>query len=112
MTTTTNLFDPPPRYILPLSRGGDLAVDFRNDPNKNNVYVDYDPGTEVVLTIDTSPPIVAIADINGYHATVKIESETTDPIKADTTWRVVVSLATNPTTEVVAANGKVKRFDA
>lgn len=112
MTTTPNLFDPPPKYTLPLSKGQDLSVDFRNNPSGDGTtFVDYDPGVTVTLTIETDTPIAQAATIDGHHAYVKVESTLTDPIKDGKAWRVVVSTPTTPTTETVGANGKTKRFD-
>lgn len=107
-----NLFDPPPQFDLPLSKGGDLSVDFQNNPSGDgSTFVDYDDGVTVTLYIDSEPPVVAAADVNGYHAAVKVESTVTDAIAARAQWRLIVSSPTSPTTETVAANGKVKRFD-
>lgn len=110
--TAPNLFDPPPKYVLPLAKGQDLSVDFRNNPSGDTtMFVDYDDGVTVTLTIDTDPPTVAPAMIDGYHAYVKIESTVTDSIITGIGWRLIVSTPTDPSTETVAANGKTKRFD-
>lgn len=109
--TTPFLFDPPPRYTLPLSKGGDLAVQFLNDPNNDNTYVDYDAGVTVTLKVDTPSPLSVAASISGHTATVKVESTVTDLIEANVSWRLIISTPTSPSTEVVAAYGKTKRFD-
>lgn len=107
-----NLFEPPPVFDLPLSKGGDLSVDFLNNPSGDQTtFVDYGPGVTVTLVIDTTPPTSAPAVVSTYHAAVKIESTVTDGIASRTGWRLIVSSPTSPTTETVAANGKVKRFD-
>lgn len=109
----TNLFEPPRRYVLPLTQGGDLSVDFLNALDDDaDSFVDYGDGVTVTLIIDTPSPITAEADIDGYHAVVKIESAVTDTVASGITWRVVVSTPTDPTTETVAAHGKVRRYDA
>jgi hypothetical protein len=109
---TPNLFDPPPKYNLPLVKGQDLSVDFRNNPSGDlTTFVDYDAGVTVTLTIDTDTPIVEPATIDTHHAYVKVESTVVDAIKTGVPWRVVVSTPTTPTTETVGANGKTKRFD-
>lgn len=108
----TNLFEPPPKYTLPLSKGGDLVVDFRNDPNNDEDYVDYDSGVTVTLIVETDPALEVEADITGHHAVVKIESTVADTIPTGTVWRLIHSSPTDPSTETVAAYGKVKRFDA
>jgi hypothetical protein len=116
--TTPNLFTPPPKYNLPLSKGSDLSVDFRNNPSGDAAtlgdaatFVDYDPGVTVTLIIETDPVTEADATIDDYHAYVKVESEIVDAIDKPVSWRVVVSSPTTPTTETVGANGKTKRFD-
>lgn len=113
MTSPSPLFPPPPKYVLPLSKGGDLSVDFRNCPSGDGTtFVAYDAGVTVTLMIDTTSPITAAATMSTYHATVKIESTVTDTIPNATVWRLIVSTPTSPTTETVAAYGNVKRFDA
>ena len=108
----TNLFEPPPKYTLPLSRGGDLSVDFRNNPSGDGItFIAYDLGVTVTLIIDTVTPISAVAVINSYHATVKIESGVADTIDSGIGWRLILSSPTSPTTETIAAYGKTKRFD-
>jgi hypothetical protein len=107
-----DLFAPPPKYTLPLTKSGDLVVDFLNDPNQNETYVDYDAGVTVTLVIDTETPIEAEATITDHHAVVKIESDVADEIPSNTVWRLIYSSPTTPTTETVAAYGKTKRFDA
>jgi hypothetical protein len=108
----TNLFEPPPKYTLPLAKGGDLVVDFLNDPDNDENYVDYDAGVTVTLVIDTDTPIEAEAEITDHHAVVKIESAVADEIPSNTVWRLIHSSPTTPSTETVAAYGKTKRFDA
>lgn len=109
------LFDPPPKYDLPLSQGQDLSVDFRNNPSGDGTtFVDYEPGVTAQLVIKTDPPIVADADIDGYHAYVKIESTVTDDIPGGQDapkWRYTVTTATVPPTNTNGAIGKVRRFD-
>lgn len=110
--TTPFLFDPPPKYVLPLSKGGDLAVQFLNDPNNDETYEDYGVGVTVTMIIDTVTPINSVASISGHTATVKVESTVADDIDGGVPWRLIISSPTTPTTEVVAAYGKTKRFDA
>lgn len=105
-----NLFTPPPSYDLPLSKGGDLVVDFVR-VDDTNTPIPYDAGSTVTLTIDTTPPTVGTATISVEHALVKIESTAVDPIKKGVMWRCVVSLNTVPTTEIVARNGTTTRAD-
>jgi hypothetical protein len=110
--TTPNLFPPPPKYVLPLSLGGDLSVDFQNNPSGDGTtFVNYATGVTVTLILDITTPVQAPATISTYHAAVKIESAVTDTIPNATKWRLIVSSPTSPTTETVAAYGTVKRFD-
>lgn len=110
--TAPNLFDPPPKYTLPLSKGQDLSVDFRNNPSGDGTtFVAYDAGVTLTLVIDSDTPTTAVATISTYHAVVKVESTVVDAIPAGKAWRVILSTPTSPTTETVAANGKTKRFD-
>jgi hypothetical protein len=110
---TPNLFDPPPKYTLPLVKGQDLVVDFKNKvPGSNPAeYVDYDDGVTVTLVIETDPVTTADAEIDGFHAVARVESADSDAIPNPVLWRCVVSLPGTPTTERVGANGKTKRFD-
>lgn len=111
-TATPNLFEPPPKYFLPLVEGQDLAVEFMNDPNDDESYVNYDPGVTLTLEIDDTPQLVVPAIIQNASAFVKIESAVSDTIASGLPWRLILSTPTSPTTETVAAHGKTKRFDA
>lgn len=108
----TNLFDPPPKYVLPLSKGSDLVVEFLNDPAGDGTYTDFDAGVTVALIIESDPVVNAEATIAGHTAAVRVESTVTDLIPAGKPWRVIVTTPTTPSTEKVAANGKTRRFDA
>lgn len=103
------LFPTPARYGLPLSKGGDLVVDFMNKPG--GTFTAYDGSVSVSLVIDTDTPIVATATITGYHAVCKVQSDVADTVKIGTLWRCIVSTAGSPSTEVVAVNGRVVRAD-
>lgn len=110
----TTLFDPPPTYELPLVRGQDLIVDFKNRiPNSDPAdYVSYDPGVQVALIIDTDDAqTVATAVIDGHHAVCRIESTVSDAIPSGKLWRCRITLPGNPTTDLVAMNGKTIRKD-
>lgn len=107
-----NIIEAPPTYELPLSKGGDLVINFQQvDPDDAEAFLEYGDGVSVTLTIDTAPPTVASAEVDGYDAVVRVESEVADLIKKGTNWRVVVSTPGSPSTEIVAANGTVVRFD-
>jgi hypothetical protein len=115
MTQTSSnapdLFTRPPRGVLPISKGGDLVVDFLQAID--GVFTDYAPGVAVRLVLDTDPlGISATAVISGYHAVCKVESESADGVLPNTTWRCVVSYPTVPTTEIVAYNGTTARADS
>jgi hypothetical protein len=109
--TASFLFTPPPKYYLPLALGGDLVVDFQNNPSGDlKTFVDYDAGVSVTLAIDTTTPITAPATVSGSDASVHIDSTVTDLIPAGTGWRLVVATS-SPVTGIVAAYRTVKRFD-
>lgn len=113
-----NVIQIPPKLGLPVSRGGDLIVDFTQ--KVNDVYTDYSAGVSVQLQVDVQNPgkppppptvITATAEINNYHAVCRIESEVADVIPNGSLWRCVVSYPTSPTTEVVGINGRIQRSD-
>lgn len=111
--TTPNLFDPPQKYNLPLVKGQDLIVDFKNrvpgsDPAE---YVEYDEGVVVTLIIDTSPPTEAVGVVDGIHAVCRVESTVADDIRAGLLWRCRITLPDDPTTDLVAINGRTTRSD-
>lgn len=107
--TTGEAFPRPPSRLLPISKGGDLVVDFIQAIN--GVITNYAPGVTVTLQIDTDTPIVASASITTFNAVCRVEYPVADLIAADTPWRVVVSYPTVPTTEVVGMNGVTERAD-
>lgn len=108
-----NLFNPPPIYTLPLVKGQDLVIDFKNKTPGSDpaVYVDYDAGVTVSLVIDTDPVTTAAAVITGYHAVCRVESTASDAIGKGKLWRCVVTLPGSPATERVPVNGVTARFD-
>ncbi len=61
------LFSPPTVYGLPLSKGGDLVIDFMNKVPGSNpaTYTDYPAGVTLTLIIDTDVPARVNAVING-----------------------------------------------
>lgn len=108
-----NLFDPPPTYDLPLVKGQDLIVDFKNRvPDTNPAeYEDYADGVTVTLIIDTDPVTQAEAVIDGIHAVCRIESTTCDTIKRGLLWRCRITIPGTPTTDLVGVNGVTVRAD-
>ena len=105
------IFAIPPRGTLPISKGGDIVVDFRQ--KIDGVYTDYSPGVVVKLEIDTSPQVISVnAAITTYHAVCRVESDAADGVHEGTTWRCIVSYPTIPTTEVIAMNGITVRADS
>lgn len=104
------IFARPPRGTIPLSKGGDLVVDFQQ--RIDGVHTDYASGVFVRLVIDTPHDTIdAIATISGFHAFCKVESEVADSINAGVAWRCLVSYPTVPRTEIVAMNGTITRAD-
>lgn len=110
---STPLFNPPPIYGLPISKGGDLIVDFKNKVPGSNpaTYADYPDGVVVVLAIDTDTPITATAEISTYHAVVRVESEVADTIPKGRLWRCIYQAPGSPTTDVIVVNGLTERHD-
>lgn len=110
-----NLFPPPKVFDLPLVKGQDVVVDFKNKvPDSSPVtYTDYGVGVTVKLIIDVpeDDPIIATAVIATHHATCRIESDVSDDLKKGYTWRCVVSFPGAPTTERVPCNGVTVRYD-
>jgi hypothetical protein len=92
----TTLFDPPPTFELPLSKGGDLIADFiykplvvdeNGDPvlvngNKQYVVTDYPAGAAVKMQIDAPTPVDESATITGHHAVVVVDFALTQPLRA------------------------------
>lgn len=108
-----NLFEPPPIYDLPLVKGQDLVVDFKNRvPDSNPAeYDEYADGVSVELIIDTEPPTVATGTIDGIHAVCRLESTVCDGIKKGIPWRCRVTLPDTPPLDLVAINGVTIRSD-
>lgn len=108
-----NLFNPPPIYDLPLVKGQDLVIDFKNKvPGSNPAeYVDYADGVTVKLVIDADTDTTAQAEIDGFHAVCRIESDVSDQLTKGLLWRCVISLPGTPTTERVPVNGRTIRSD-
>jgi len=104
------IFARPPRGTIPLSKGGDLVVDFQQ--RIDGIHTDYASGVYVKLIIDvTHDEIDALATISGFHAVCKVESEIADSVNPGVAWRCVVSYPTVPRTEIVAMNGTIARAD-
>lgn len=106
------LFDPPPRYEIPLSYGSDLRLVFKNkvpgsDPAE---YQDFPAGTTGVFAIGKPSAVVAsvAAVIDGSVAIIKVESEVVDAVRAGAVWRFVIS---NNGVDITAVNGKMVRSD-
>lgn len=114
----TNLIDPPSVYVLPVSWHGDRPVTFENvDADDAELTppvwtpVDYEDGVVAYLDLKTEPPQRFPATITGNKAYVKIESEICDTLENRTLWAFILSYPESPTTEVVAVNGTITRFD-
>lgn len=102
---TDLLFPTPPIFNLPLSKGGDLEVDFMN--KVDGVYTDYADGVSITLVIDTDSPLTADAVMTGHHAVCTVQSEDADDVKSGTRWRCVLTTDS----DIVVANGRVVRAD-
>lgn len=100
-----NLFDPPPCFGFPLSKGGGQSVDFQNNPSDDGeTFVDYDVGAVVTLVIDADPVIEAEAEVTDYHAVVTLTPEQIETVTGRVAWRLLVETPTS-TVPLVAAEG-------
>lgn len=121
----TNLFDPPPIFTLPFSKGGDLhfgfiykplVVDVNGEPVLDNggkkqfVVADYPAGATVALVIDHDPdPITVDADIVGPLATVHADYLIADTVDKGKLWRAVITYSSG--LDQVMCNGTTLRAD-
>ena len=122
------LFDPPPTFELPLSKGGDvyfrlvykpLVVDGGGEPvldvdgHRQYAEADYPAGAAVTVTIETTPPAAANieieATIDGSVATVWGDTLDADTVAVNSKWRAVLTYEDG--LDIVLCNGKTTRFD-
>lgn len=123
------LFDPPPTFELPLSKGGDvyfrlvykpLVIDeatgepaLDTDGNRRYEEADYPAGAAVTVTIETTPPAAANieieATIDGSVATVWGDTLDADTVAVNSRWRAVLTYDNG--LDIVLCNGKTTRFD-
>lgn len=130
------LFDPPPVFDLPLSKGGDLHVtlvyepivlddngnpvpavddngnpilDSEGNPQYQHAEADWPDGSTVKLVIDSDTPTVVTATIEGSLATVDLDYVAADQIKPRLLWRAVLTHSTG--LDEVLANGTTVRKD-
>lgn len=122
------LYEPPPTFELPLSKGGDvyfgivykpLVVDEAGEPvlddegKRQYAEADYPDGATVQVVIETNPPeapdLVIDADIAGSVATVWGDVIDTDTVKPGKLWRATITYADG--LDKVLCNGKTSRFD-
>ena len=110
-----NLYRPPSTYTLPVSWHADVLVDFQNcDPDAEvpaDSPVAYGAGVSCYLDVKTATPQRFTAEIDDYHAVVKIESSVADLFADRTEWVFLVAYPTSPSTEVPVVNGTIRRYD-
>ena len=119
-----NLFNPPPMFTLPLSKGRDLHCTFvykplvtdeggdpvlDEDGNRQYVEADYPDGATVTLTIDADEPVEGAATITGSRAIVHIDSDLVDPIGKGKLWRTTLTYEDG--LDIVMVNGQTGRSD-
>jgi hypothetical protein len=120
-----NLFEPPPIFTLPLSKGGDLYFGFIYKPlvvdedgapvltgggQRQYAVADYPDGATVALIIDNDDTTITVdADIAGPQATVWEDKAVADTVKGGKLWRVVLTFADG--FDQVICNGKTVRKD-
>jgi hypothetical protein len=108
---TAPIIPAPQKAVLPLSLGRDVVLTFRNRvPDSNPVqYTNFPAGVSVRLVIGKGDSqVTGLGVVSGSSATCRIESSSTDSIKAGTFWRVVVSVGSD---DQVPLNGTVVRAD-
>jgi hypothetical protein len=120
----TLLIPGPPRFELPLSKGGDLycvfvykplVVDGNGNPvldasgNRQYTETDYPAGAAVTLTIDGDTPVAMDATIVGSAATVWEDKAVVDVVPKGKLWRAVITYADGR--DVVMCNGVTVRSD-
>lgn len=105
---TTPLFTPPPLFALPLTKGGDLHVDFIYKAQYE--IADYPDDAVVKLVIDTEPELTEVtATITGSRATIHLDYTAADLIKKGLLWRLILTTADGIDTVIV--NGVTTRAD-
>jgi hypothetical protein len=122
-----NLFDPPPVFELPFSKGGDLyfefeympvVVDVDNNPvldshgNFQYAVADYPPGTDAVLVVEADGADIEVDGvIDGSIATFWKDKAFVGPDVVSTggLWRLVLTFSDG--LDKAICNGKVKRYD-
>jgi hypothetical protein len=118
------LFESPPIYDLPFTKGDDLSVRFvykeplvdtKGNPvmdsgRRRFAVADYPAGVEVVVEVDVKPTqLVFTADVAGSDAVIHEEFSVVDAIPRGVAWRVKLIYADGLTK--VAAYGKTVRND-
>lgn len=108
----TNLYNPPSNFILPLTKGQGISIDFTNQPGGAATPYATTFGSDVTVTliIEGAEPVTQAAVITAEHAVVKVEPAITDLIATFSPWRLVIA-STIADPPVVPCNGKVTRFD-
>ena len=118
------LFEAPPAFQLPLSKGQDLSVRFVYKPlvvdgfdepvldvdgNRQYAEADYPAGATVTLTIDSDTPVSSAATISGSEAAVLVDHLLIDDILRGKWWRLVISYTDG--LDRVICNGQTVRAD-
>lgn len=106
------LFPPTPVFTLPVSLGEDIKLTFKNRVPGSSpaTYTDYPAGMSIKLVIGKgSSAIVAPAEIEGFTATCKIQSELADKVADGAIWRCIVS--DDLGNDTVPLNGPIERHD-
>lgn len=117
---SVNLFDPPPKFGIPLSRGGDIYLGFTltvPDPDNpgQKMEVDFPDGSTVTFAITTSgqgsTEVTELAEISGSKAKVLMDHLKIDDLghDEDQLWRITYTSAEGIDSPV--ANGWAFRAD-
>lgn len=104
------LVDPPPEYVVPVTKGTDLDFTLRRVDADGNPQ-DWAADLYISIDIDKLAPTQINAAVTNELAVFHIESITLDQTKNGMKWRVVASVPGTPTNEVAVAVGTFERHD-
>lgn len=123
---TTPLIPPTPARILPISRDGDLVVDFRRRAPATTPggplgdYLDYPDGVDAAFVIYAdlkttgADRIIVTVTPSGSHCPVKVDATRLGPLRTGTQWSFRLIY---PDGDLIAGhdrmvvNGVIERYD-
>lgn len=96
--------------IIPLTRDCDRVFSVNRKDDEGDP-VDWDAEIYMLIDIDKSDPTQVDGVVVDNAATIKIESDVANSCKTGTTWRVVMQVDSDPTTETALLVGTFERND-